>query len=266
MKSPICLGLAGLGLTLALSPAQAVPPLVMGDVPPAEKGHVEIYLGTIYEKGGAIERQIPADEFVLGISKRQELTVEVPYLSVSPAQGSTQSGIGDITVGTKFMFLEEAESIPGMALSLESKLDNGDARKDLGSGAVDYDLRWRIQKERDWFTGFLNLGYTFVGEPLVNGAREEKRNVWFGAFAQEYKVSAKTSLLSEVYWANSDTPGERSRFAGDVGFRHAIYPSLQCQAAIGKSLRVGNIGGPQLRVYAGVKLEFAVASMHPGQE
>ncbi len=78
------------------------------------------------------------------------------------------------------MFLEETKSRPGMALSFESKLDNGDERKDLCSGAVDYDLLWRIQKERDWFTGFLNLGYTFVGEPMVNGAKEEKRDVWFG--------------------------------------------------------------------------------------
>src|SRR3989442_1388430 len=84
--------------------AKAARPLVMGEVPPAEKGRVEIYLGTIYQRSGAIERQLPADELVLGVSKRQEVTVEIPYLSVSPADAPAKSGIGDITVGTKFMF------------------------------------------------------------------------------------------------------------------------------------------------------------------
>jgi hypothetical protein len=240
------------------TPARAVPPLVAGDVPTADKCQVEIFLGARYQKSGTIERQIPADEFVVGISRWQELTFELPYLSVSPSQGSSRNGFGDAVIGTKAMFLKETKNRPGMALSLEAKLDNADAQKGLGSGAVDYDIRWRTQKERGWFTGSWNLGYTFVGEPTVNGARQARRDVWFGAFAQEYKVAPRTRLLSEVYWENSDAPGEPSRFAGDIGCKHDFSPALQLQAAIGKSLRQGNLGGPELRIHAGVKIEFSV--------
>lgn len=146
-----------------------------------------------------------------------------------------------------------------MAVSLEAKLANGSQQKSLGTGAVDYDLRWRSQRTWGWFTGLWNLGYTWIGNPTVNGSRLDRRNVGFGAFAQEYKVAPRTKLLSEIYWKNSEEPGEPSRLAADFGFKHNFSSWLQLQAAAGKSLRDGNRGGPRLRVYAGLKLEFFVA-------
>ncbi len=239
-----------------LNAAHAIPPLVASDVPTADKGLVEIFLGTRYQKTGKIERQAPFNELVVGISPWQELTFEMPYVSVSPSQGLSESGFADAVVGTKVMFLREGARRPGMAVSFEAKLDNASEPKGLGSGAVDYDVRWRTQKEWGWFTGLWNLGYTFIGEPTGNGMRQYRRDVWFGAFAQEYTVAPRTKLLSEVYWKNSDTPGDPSSLAADIGFKHNFSSWLQLQAAIGKSLRDGNLGGPKLRVYAGVKIEF----------
>ncbi len=64
--------------------------------------------------------------------------------------------------------------------------------KELGSGAIDYDLRLRFQKTWQWFTGLANAGYTFVGEPKVDGIRQKRRDVLFFAFAQEYKITERT--------------------------------------------------------------------------
>lgn len=242
----------------AAKPSFAVPPLVSADVPTADKGHAEVYLGYKEQDTGDIERETPTDEVVLGISSWQELTVEAPYVSLTPDGGGSRTGFGDVTLGTKMMFLRETESRPGAAVSFETKLDNADPKKGLGSGAVDYDVRFRTQKAMGWFTAFGNVGYTFVGEPVINGLRQDRRNVWFLAFAQGYRIAPKTSLLSEVYWKNSDTPGEPSRFAGDIGFKHDLRSWLQVHATVGKSLRDGNLGGPKLRVYAGLKLEFPV--------
>jgi hypothetical protein len=44
--------------------------------------------------------------------------------------------------------------------------------------------------------------------------------------------------------------------AGDIGFKHRFSPNLSVHAAIGKSLRNDDRGGPKLRVYAGIKLDF----------
>ncbi len=54
-------------------------------------------------------------------------------------------------------------------------------------------------------------------------------------------------------WDELHTPDQ---LAGDVGFKYELTPHLAIHAAIGKSLRKGNIGGPELRVYAGIKAEF----------
>ena len=243
--------------------AFAIPPLVAGDVPTADKGGAELFLGTRYQRTGDRERQIPFIELVLGVSSWQELTIEAPYLSLAPAQSGGRIGFGDVVVGTKMMFLRETERRPGAALSVEAKLNNGDPTQGLGSGTVDYELRLRSQKTLGWFTALGNVGHTFVGTPVLDGVRQERRDVWFLAFGQEYRVAEKTKLVSEVYWSNSDIPGEAASFAGDVGFKQELRLGLQVQAAIGKSLRNGNLTEPQLRVYVGLKLAFPVSRVVP---
>lgn len=234
---------------LLTGPAIAVPPLVTGDVPTADKSHWEIFVGARYQKTGTTEWQAPFTEVVYGITARQELTLEIPYLLVGD-----QEGFGDAVVGTKFLFVRETERVPGVAASFEVKLPTASEEKSLGSGEFDYDLRLRSQKTFGWFTPIVNVGYTFIGEP--DG--QTRRDVLFLAFAQEYKVAAKTKLLSEIFWRNSDEPGGPARFAGNIGFKHRLFdkPHLDLHFAIGKSLRNANRGGPTVSVYSGIKLEF----------
>ncbi|MBI4379066.1 MAG: transporter [Nitrospinae bacterium] len=231
--------------------AYAVPPLVTGDVPTAEKNHVELFIGTLYQDTGSIERQIPFTEVVYGISDRQEVTSEIQYLSIKDNQG-----LGDITLGTKYQFLKESDRFPGIASSFEVKLPNGNQAKELGTGAMNYDLRLRSQKTWDWFTAIINLGYTFVGEPEVNGVRQKRNNILFSAFAQEFEIHYTTKILSEIYWRNNDKSGDSDRLAGNIGFKHHLLSHLSVHATVGKSLREENLGGPNLRIYTGILLEF----------
>ncbi len=66
-------------------------------------------------------------------------------------------------------------------------------------------------------------------------------------------MSAAFHPLAEFYWRSSDTPGEPARVSGDVGFKCALVPHLSLQAAVGTSLRPEGLGGPQIRVYGGLK-------------
>jgi hypothetical protein len=234
-------------------PARAVPPLVAGDVPPADRGTLETFAGFKYQDSGAIERQIPALEFAYGISGRQEITLELPFLSVSEPGVPTRSGLGDAAIGTKVVILPESETAPGIALSLEIKLDNGDERKGLGSGARNAGARSRVEKTWGDFTEIANLGYTVASEPEVGGQRQARNDVWFAAWAQYFALTSATSLLADLYLETSEEPGGRDRIAADIGFKHDLSDWLQLRAALGKSLRTGNEGGPDLRAYAGVK-------------
>ncbi|MEO6742129.1 MAG: transporter [Chthoniobacteraceae bacterium] len=230
----------------------AVPPMVSGDVPTAEKGTFEWYVGTRYQsEGGSVNRQVPITELVYGISDRQEITFEIPYFS---QQG--EHGFGDIVLGIKFMFLKESKARPGIAGTFELKLPSASASRGLGTGRFDYDLRVPVQKTWGWFTLMGNVGYTIVGEPRVGGTTQPRRNVWFVSTAQQWQVTPKTKVLSEVYLKTAEEPGQPNRFAADVGFEHNLRDNFKVHATVGRSLRQGARGGPDLRVYVGFVWKF----------
>ena len=230
----------------------AVPPLVSGDVPTADKGTFELYPRVRYQsEGGSVNRQFPIAEVVYGLTDRQEVTFEISFLS---QQG--EHGFGDIVLGTKYNFVKETATRPGVSCTFELKLNNASASRGLGSGALDYDIRFPFQKTWGWFTALGNVGYTIVGEPKSGGVTQPRRNVWFASFVQQYRVSDKTRLLSEIYLETSDERGQPNRFAADVGFEREIAHNLTFQAAVGRSLREGARGGPDLRVYAGLHWVF----------
>jgi hypothetical protein len=140
--------------------------------------------------------------------------------------------------------------------SFELSLPTGDESRGLGSGEFNYDLRLRAQKTWGWFTAIGNVGYTFVTDPEYGGMTFSKENVWLLTFAQEYQIAEKTKLLSEIYLVSREEPGEPNRLAASIGFKHKLRDNLSVHGAIGKSIREGNRGGPDLRVYAGLKWEF----------
>jgi hypothetical protein len=245
--------ITGVTLLAFAADTPAPPPLVTGDVPTADKHFFEWYAGVRYQESetGSISRQIPFTEIVYGISDRQEITFEIPYLS-----GRGEHGFGDGVIGTKYMFVKERDRIPGVSLSFELKLPTGDESRELGSGEFDYDLRLRAQKTWGWFTLMGNAGYTFVSEPKIGGISSSRENVWIITCAQECELHDKFRLLSEVYWLTSEEPGEPNEFAANVGFKYSILENLTAHAAVGKSLREGNRGGPDFRSYVGLKWTF----------
>jgi hypothetical protein len=227
--------------------ASAVPPLVIGDVPTADKGDLEVYAGVRYQKDGVGEWQVPFTEFILGVSSWQEITVEVPYILVDG-----QHGFGDLVLGTKVMPLRETAELPGIALSFEWKLANASMAKGLGSGSMEFGFLLRSQKTWDWFTLIGNVGYAFVTQPVVDGVTLERQGFWFLGLAPEFALSDRFSLLSDLYWRTADVPGEEARLAADVGFQYEVVRHLQIQGSVGTSLRPDSVGGPEFRSYLGL--------------
>jgi hypothetical protein len=212
-------------------------------------------------EGDAINRMIPSDEFVYGIWDRQEITFEMPYLS---QEG--QNGFGDITIGTKYMFVKETKVLPGISSTFEWKLNNGSFPRGLGTGAFNYDFRVIGQKTWSRFSGLWNLGYTIVGGPEVNGLREKRRNVWFTSFAQEIELTEKLRWLSEIYFETADEPGIANRLAADAGFEYKIREDFKVHGTIGRSLREDHEGGPKLRFYVGFEWDFDAPWKHEKKE
>ena len=246
----------GMGAVMLLAVAPrcfAPPPLVTGDVPTADKGRYQWYTGMRFQKSvtGELARLLPFSELVYGLTDRQELTLEAAGLNKKG-----QHGLNDITLGTKYVFYKETARAPGLAGSFELKLPTGSESRGLGTGEFDYDLRLRAQKTWGWFTAIGNVGYTIVSDHEYGGVTTSTKNVLLLAFAQEYQVAQRTKLLSEIYFVGREEPGDDNRLAANIGFKQKLRDDLTFHGAIGKSVREGNRGGPDWRVYIGWKWEF----------
>jgi hypothetical protein len=240
-------------LLLVAGRAAAVPPLVIGDAPTADRGHGELYAGAQWTRTDVGELSVPASELVLGVSDWQEVTVEAPYLAVPG-----RHGFGDVTLGTKVRLLAEEGGRPGAAGSLEWKLPNASRAAGLGTGAAELALRLRGQKTWGRFTAIANAGITRVGAPREGGVTLPRRNTGFLGAGAVVDVGPRLKLLADVYWQGADVVGEPARAAGDLGLERKLTRSLAFHAAIGRSLRSAAAGGPELRVYGGLKWEFGV--------
>lgn len=159
-------------------------------------------------------------------------------------------------MGTKYIVLTENEKTPGIALSFEAGLPSGGADQGLGAGAPEYEFRARAQKAFGWFTPIVNVGYTIVEEPMINGVREDRCNTWRASCAQAWQVARNIKLLTEIYGNTSDEPDGDYRLAAAIGFKHVLTEQLQLHGSIGKSLRDEDQGGPELRAYLGVRYIF----------
>jgi hypothetical protein len=237
--------LVALLLLAASTRLEAVPPLVSGDVPTADKGRFEWYVGTLFENNnGSVGRELPLMELVYGLTERQEITFEIPWLSEHGVHGWE-----DAVVGTKYMLVKETQTLPGISGSLEVKLPSASTARGLGTGEFDYGLLLRAQKTWGWFTLLGNVGYTLVGGPDAD-------DVWFLSVAQFYELTKRTLLLSEVYFETSEAPEASSRLVANIGFEHQLADNFNIHASIGTSLREHQQGGPDLRAYIGFKWEF----------
>lgn len=233
-------------------PAMAIKPLVSGDVPTAPKGVYELFVGYLLVEGDRVRAQeVPFWEVVYGVTERQELTIEAPLIVLDVPIG-TEMGIGDAVVGTKFRFFGEPEADSGLSASLEVKLPTGDEERGLGSGATDVSLLtrwgWEIGREVVYF----NLGYAWIGE------RGDKRldNVWFYSGVWDHPVGQKLRLLTEVYGVTAADPDGPSRLAGTIGVKWKVFPMQQFHFSVGRSLRTGAEGGPNIRLYTGWRWDF----------
>ena len=232
--------------------SHAVPPLVTDDAEVAKKRTFELYVGYDYEStAGEVSRTVPAIELDYGVTDRWELTLEIPYLSQAGVQGW-----GDMELETKFVLLEETKKRPAVALGFDWKLTNGSVARGLGTGRLDYGFLLPVQKTWGRFTASACAGFTFVGNPRVEGVTERRYNSWFFGCAQQFKCNERTTLLSEIYAQRAEEPGQPNRLAANIGIQREIFHDFSLQASIGKSLREASHGGPEFHAYVGVHWAF----------
>jgi len=115
-----------------------------------------------------------------------------------------------------------------------------------------------LRAQRTWGRGALigNAGYTLVGDAKVAGVSESRRSSGFLGVGGELAMRAGLAAVADLYWRSADVAGEQARVAADLGLKLHVLGHLAVDGAVGTSLRPDGLGGPQLRVYVGLKGEF----------
>jgi hypothetical protein len=191
-------------------------PLAIDDADPADAGQFEFETGAAYEHDSGCKHW----DFPFGLTYGLVRSVEVGAGFGGQAEERTEilddagaedtcieSGIGDMTLGAKWQFMESCPLGARHALAPSVKLPTADDDKELGSGKTDYDLMWIASRSIGAKAGVhLNLGYSWIGGP--------------DADILHYGVALDYQLADAVQWVGEVFAGKELAGGGDMAVQY----------------------------------------------
>jgi hypothetical protein len=167
----------------------AGPPFLTDDPEPVELKHWEFYAATQWSaERHAVSGTAPHVEVNYGALPNLQLHVIVPAALAYSSGSPLEYGLGDIELGVKFRFVEEAEWRPQVGVFPLLNLPTGSKDRGLGAGKAQALLPLWIQKSfGDWTTyGGGGLRFASGGRAAVLGwllQRKLAKSVALGAEA-----------------------------------------------------------------------------------
>jgi hypothetical protein len=184
-----------------------------------------------------------------GIMDNWELGVDLPYVDISPDEGDSISGVGDMNIWTKYRFFSEEKDCFGLAAGVNTKLATGGHR---GTSHVDWmPFVMGTIKPMEQVTFGAKVGYNIVSnDDLVNGDHEWRYGVWGG-----YALKPNLSLVAELTKSdNGNGHHNDDPLALDAGITYAMAENVGLTAGAGVGL---NNAAPDWHVFAGIKANFS---------
>jgi hypothetical protein len=239
--------------------AQARQPLFNDSTRTTPAAHLEIYSGYQYsDSGSVITRQVPVTNLFYGFTDALELSWTIPYIY---QKGLYNAGGFDSSL--KYRFNEEAGWVPAFAASVDAHFPSTSNLAGVDQETFQYNWRLRVQKTFGPWSGYVNGGYTLIDDTKNLFPNSENVNSFFGGFAQEWRLTASTLFLSEIFFSTSHTLVGQNRALADVGLKERLTQNISFNGAIGKSIRESEGGGPHLFMYGGLRAEFSFRKDSP---
>jgi len=114
-------------------------PLYTENADPVETKHFEIYnYVEMYNNTNKDKEYDETLDFDIGLIKKSDFQIFLPYIYYKPDIGENVKGIGDVEILPKYLLIEEKGNIPTVTLFGKVKLATGDDKKDLGTGKIDW--------------------------------------------------------------------------------------------------------------------------------
>jgi hypothetical protein len=175
-----------------------------------------------------------------------------PYIRVAARKGD-ESGVGDVVLGSRVRFVEEASRRPAAAFQLAAKLPSADTDSGLGTGLVDFFGAAIVTKafDRTTFNGFYQVGVLSdpagsnviiehgmalaVGHPIVQN---------LGGFTELTVILTPEQNNEAVLWVLGAGYGIHP----SIAFDSALFVGLTDDATkfkitVGATVNLGSVGG-----------------------
>ena len=260
MKQGLKAGFLAAGLLSMATVSFAARPLIIDDADPLDTGNGKIEAGFWHEKDGSCKNWdwpiglgyglVPSLEVNLGMGGTFQQRSEVDENGCECIK--SENGMGDLTLNTKWQFLEETTWIPRQALVPAVKFPTANKDTGLGSGEFDYDVTWIASKSfTEKIGGHVNAGYSFIGEP----EGEDAGDIIHYGVAFDYRIADPLQWVGEIYAEKELMSGTDHIIMFNTGLRWIAVEGLTIDAAAGSHI---SSAGPDLTATAGLTWEFGI--------
>ncbi len=188
--------------------ADAGPPFVTDDPEPVKYRNWEVYLASQDQHDASgWTGSAPQIEVNYGAITNLQLHVIAPLSYARPDGGPKAYGVGDLELGAKYRFVDEAAWVPQIGTFPLVEVPTGDSARGLGSGNLQVFVPVWLQKSFGQWTSYGGGGYWF--HPGTGN-----RDWVFLGIELQRKLTSKLSLGAEVFHetASAVDVGARTRF------------------------------------------------------
>ena len=247
MKCRVAVGvlLCGVGSVFATLP------LTIDEADTQDPGTFQIEAGSSYETDSECHHYDFPVALTYGVMPRWDIAagfggqLEQRTLHEHEGEDRRVSGLADLNLATKWMYLKESTYLPRQTVCPSVTLPTADDQKGLGSGETDYDLTWMASKAIGERLGVhLNLGYSWLGEP----SGEDVGDLVHGGLAADYQLLDSLQWIGEVFGEEELKDHEKS-WQFNTGFRWEVAEDFMLVAAAGSRI---SGDAPEITVTAGL--------------
>src|SRR3989454_1729830 len=168
-----------------------------------------------------------------GVASRKEQKGKL----AQPARSTTESGLGDVLLKASVVVVEDRELIPEITPYLKIKFPTADKDRGLGTGEFDETLGVDVSKLLvASLVGYLELAYTFIGEP--SGTTLHNSFGW--SVGAAYAIVQPFSVFAFLEGATAIAPGQDDPLDIRVGAEYRIIKALKLTGAVTRGLSNGS--------------------------
>jgi hypothetical protein len=210
--------------------ALAWPPFLTDDPEPVPFKHWEAYLfSTVDDTRKQTDVTGPAFEFNVGALPNLQTHLVIPIAYASSEGGPRNYGLGDIELGVKYVFIQEAEHQPMVGVFPMLEIPTGNDGRGLGNGRAWWRVPLWLQKSWGPWTTYGGAGYVINPTP---GAR----NYCFGGWLIQRDFGEKLTFGGEIFAQGKSSDDTRSSVAFNLGGYFKNHAGLPTPLFWGHSL------------------------------